>query len=934
MNPRPQIVSITLMARWSLVLLLVAGLTAGASAQREVSSAEARAAQFVFVVDDSGSMRQTDPNRLAVFAVRSILGMLDDRDEVSVVRLNAPREGSPPPPIEPLRENREQMDRLLALNGSIASYGAPLTPCSSALQAVRRLLEESYRPEAAQVVFFLTDGECDPPDFGQAEARRFLDGLPAHAARDFQFYLLRFRGKAFTQALADLARATGAGAIEVAVGDPTTVLHPFAQALSRSQGYESYLLAPGDPRLPAHRGAERVRLLAVAPGQGPKLDLELRDAQGRSPDAVGAPRAGTHRYGTGEVFRFAALDYRPGVAPVTVQVSGAGAAWKVVAVPEYRLSVHAAVREGSCSDPGEEVGFGIDTGSSVCVVAELRNAAGEVVSGSLTRGDLVAKVLVRHPEQPDAEPAEMVANPMGDEARFGLQRSNLGQGQVEFQPLVTLRLSTGDEVHLRGRPVALEVSSIQITPEPASLDLGTLRPGESALAPIRFTGAFPPEAGRLELRDRQDIPSCVTAQLSGVPEGEGQPILVDQTYTLAVRVAPYCGPAFLERRFDTVARLVFTPAGGSRRLPTVELPLRVVLDYRIEPPPEILLEVRGGGVADATVPLRGNFVGDVELRAVLAGPEEADAWPDDRDDLALGFAGAVPGELVAGEEVGPTLEQRITASAGSATAFGLRARAGGCCPGGRYRTKLGLTAPGGEGYAPGLPPPAPLLVPVTVDVAAAGFWACWGPWILAILAAILAVLLILYLVNMWRNSRFLDPRRLADKLEPLVWSSYGGGTEVRSHSRDDVRHMVEQGLPWTRRSLAWLQANPLAFGLPGGSYAESVELFLRPHHDVATSRVSPMAQRDVAEEVRRKPEEFRGRLFACAKAGTTFLGVPDLHGRINQMVRNGSGDAGSPGPAGEPPPARPLQLTRTELLQPVDEWSQPEPGSTAGWRVG
>lgn len=932
MNLPPETVSTRAMARCCFALVLAAGLAGAASAQREVSSAEARAAQFVFVVDDSGSMQRTDPNRLAVFAVRSILGMLDDRDEVSVVRLNAPRDGSPPPSIQPLAENRGQMERLLDLDGSVADYGAQKTPCTTALRAVRRLLEESYRPEAAQVVFFLTDGACEPPDFGLTQARAFLDGLPSHEADRLQFYLLRFRGKAFTESLAWLARVTGGEAIEVAADDPTAILHPFAQALSRSQGYEAYLLAPGESRLPAHRGAERVRLLAVAPGAGSELGLAVRDGRGRSPDSLGRSRTGTHRYGRGRVFRFVALDYRPGVAPVTVDVQGAGRSWQVVAVPEYRLSLHAAVLEGSCARPGGEVAFGVDTGSSVCVVAEVRNAAGEVVGGSLTRGDLVAKIRVRHPEEPDAEPVELVANPMGDRARFGVQRSNLPRGQLEFQPVVTLRLSTGDEVHLRGRPVALEVASVEISPEPASLDLGTLRPGESALRQVRFTGAFPAEPGRLELRDRDDVPSCVTAQLSGVPEGEGQPILVDQTYTLGVRVAPYCGPVPIDRDLSTVARLVFTPGAGSRRLPTVELPLRMALDYRIEVPEGIALEVAGGGVGEATVPVRGNFQGEVELLAVVAGPEEADAWPDDRGDLALGFAAEDPEALLPGDG-GPALERPVTAGAGSVDAFTLRARADGCCPGGTYRTKLGLAAPGGGLYAAGLPPPRALVVPVTVTVASAGFWACWGSWILWLLAAVLLILLVLYLVSMWRHSRFLDPGRLADKLEPLVWSSHGG-TEVRRHARDDVRHMVKKGLPWTRRAGAWLRANPLAFGLPGGSYAESVEVFLRPHHDVVASRIAPVPLRDVADEVRRNSDAYRGRLFASAKAGTTLIAVPDLQGRISQLVRNGYGGPPVPPAEGEEPESRPIQLRRTELLRPVDEWSEPEAGAPAGWRVG
>ena len=75
------------MHRLSLFLLLLLA-AAPVLAQSSASSAETRAAQFVLVIDDSGSMRETDPNRLAVFAAQALLAMLDDRDEVSLVRLN------------------------------------------------------------------------------------------------------------------------------------------------------------------------------------------------------------------------------------------------------------------------------------------------------------------------------------------------------------------------------------------------------------------------------------------------------------------------------------------------------------------------------------------------------------------------------------------------------------------------------------------------------------------------------------------------------------------------------------------------------------------------------------------------------------------------------------------------------------------------------
>ena len=149
-------------ARFLTGLPFLAGLfvaAMAAHAQSEVSSTAARAAQFVFVIDDSRSMRETDPDRLAIFAVQSLVSMLDDRDEVSLVRLNGPRDGAQALPIEPLRQNRKKIQEMLDLQGGLAGYKADYTPCRSALAAVRRILEEAQRPGVSQVVMLLTDAK-------------------------------------------------------------------------------------------------------------------------------------------------------------------------------------------------------------------------------------------------------------------------------------------------------------------------------------------------------------------------------------------------------------------------------------------------------------------------------------------------------------------------------------------------------------------------------------------------------------------------------------------------------------------------------------------------------------------------------------------------------------------------------------------------------
>ena len=909
-------------AAWSaagLALLVAVAAPVAAREPRAVhASAAPREAQFVFVVDDSGSMKKTDPNRLAVFAVRSLLGMLDDRDEVSVVRLNGPFEGETSPPIEPLAENRGRMlDRLDLEHGAIARYGASKTPCTVALRAVRDLLAASYRSSAAQVVFFLTDGECDPADFRDAEALSFLDGLPAHEAGMLQLHLLRFQGEDVSTALERLAGETGGGVHEIAAGDPTAILHAFAAALSRSQGYEAHLLGPGDDRLPAHRGAERVRLLAVAPGEGEPLRFALRDARGRPPEVLDRTRTGTHRFGDdGEPFRFAALDYRPPTAgdtgPVTVEVSGAGAAWRVVAVPEYRLALSLALFRGTCDDPGERLRHAVERGAPVCVVAELRNGAGEVVTGAVTAGEMAASVTVRRPDRPGDEPRVFPGNPAGgDAARFLVQRSGLEPGAYAFTPEVELGLSSGGAVALRGPTLALEVTAVEIDPNPSSLDFGPVVPGERPSQDLSFTGSFPDTQGHLEWVDRAAVPGCVTAELNEKSEGESQSILPGHEYRLALRIAPYCGPVDLDRRFETGVRLVFDHG----RLPSTEVKVAFRLVSEIDAPDELAVEVPAGEAVRVPVSITGSFRGELRFRATVE--PAPDGWPEDEGDLAIGAGG---GEVVL--------------ASGAGAAVPIEARAHRCCPGGSYRATL-LFAPPTGAYPAGAEPPAPLAVPIVVRVLPGGFWTCWGPWIVRLLAGLLLLLALLYLVGMYRNSRFLDPRQVADRLRPLVWTSFGG-TEERRGVQDEVRRMVARGLPWLGRSgriAAWLRANPLRFGLPGGRYEETLELRLVPSHDTAASAARLLAEPAFLEGLRTSPKEYWGRLFATARAGVTLVGVPDTGGLISRLAPEGVAEA--PGGGSDPESApRPVTLRNTPLVRPLDPRERPEEGAAAGWRVG
>ncbi len=919
---------LTLSLCWASLWLLGSSLAAPeALAQSGVASAQARTAQYIFVIDDSGSMSKktsggpaADPDRLSVFAVRSLLSMLDDADEATVVRLNGPDAGEPIEPIAPLAQNRATLRQKLSLDGTLAEYGGQRTPCRTALQALSKELSRAWRPEVAQVVFFLTDGECTgrPPS-----PAAFLSGVDAHDDRLFKFYMLRFEGRAYSQSLVDLARRTDGDAVVVSAQDPTTILKPFASALSNSQGYDSYLLTPDDPRLAAHAGARRIRLLAVAPDQGTSLSFQIAPAsKGKAPVALAAPETGVHQYADGRRYRYAALDYRPGDTPVTIGVEGAGDAWKVVAVPEYKLFVDVALHKGRCGTSEEDVQF-VEVGAEVCVTASLVNEQSEVVTGAVSGRNASATVRYKAPGAKTF--ADLPGNRLGDEPVFTLERVNLTRGDHIFRPVVAITPPGSSEstITLRGAPRTLQVSSRSITPSPARFDFGEVVPGEEHYSELTLAGNFPPTMGRLVAEGEQSVPECVSFELSGVAQGDAQQITPNQTYSLAVKIAPYCGHSSFTRDVNAALRLEFDRAASSRSVPSVVLPVTFSLVHTLGLPSELDAALTGGEDAELALELTGNHKKPIVFEAILPPPTERAGWPD--EDLTLMFLDEEGQRLGALEDPALSRSVSFAAAGGSMAPLRIKAFSDACCAGGTYQTELALVPISGADET--------IRIPIKVTVTDAGVWSCWGPVILWGVLALVMLALALYVFNMFRQSNLLSRDLMASRLVPLRWDEWGE-PETQSRQADDVKRLVRRCMPWHRRALNWLKANPLKFGLPGEAYYETVQLFLEPARDVSRSRVTLVPERDLYQELRREPQRGKGRIYCCARGGLYFFAIPGRDGRLGRLRYNdefgGFDDAGW----GDEEGGEGLEvqrLRRDELLTIDDER---EPDTAAGWRVG
>jgi hypothetical protein len=886
---------------WVLASLLVHAVPSMAQGG---GALEPREAQFVLVIDDSGSMSQeqygrTDPDRLAVLAVRALLGVLDDRDWVSVIRLNGPRDGEEPPPLAPLDERHlRRLEQVLDLEGKLAAYAGDVTPCRSALEDARELLNGADRPNVSQVVIFLTDGECTPRG-DEERVLGFLDGLRSHQGdrRRFQLYLLRFQGTTPSGGLQELAELTGGTVSELRRGDPTRILHTFAQALSRSQGYESQILTASNSELPAHQGARRVRLLAVVPGGGPApLEIRLSDRQGNPLPMTTIDRGVHHYLPDGREYRFVSGEYRPAGEPVRVDVRGAGNDWDVVALPEYRLGVEMVLRRGRCGEAQERVESNtLAAGSDLCAVIRLVNDRAQAVGQDVTEGRLEGVLEIGSSGR--GEPERVTATPLrAGEARFELDLQALAEGYHTLRAAVHLTPPGESRPRtLRAQERTLQAVSRAIEAEPAEVSFGDVYPGSEITRMLRLKGRFSETDAHLELANAGEIPPCVSLSFAGKPLGETVRTVSQQAYPLILRVAAECAV----KKVDPVKthlslRMPELPGGEA-----IAIPLSWRLDSTVREGDVLLFELAAGESApgevvapsdveaadhEASLEPPGEIVApsDVEAADHEASLEPPTAAGSDEpaSHLRVGFSVAHGDEpMLLGADGEPVPEKHVVF--GPANPVGVWVEARPCCDTGSYYSRLRLRpVDGGPARV------VPIEVRVTGD-----WWTCYRSWVIAGLLGLLATLLSFYVLSMFAHTNFLAKKQLVARLIPLRWPRYGGAPQPasdRGGDRGEVEDMIRAGLPWHQRVLNWLRANPLVFGLPGRRFYETAELLLAS--DLGLSSVVLVPERDVVGRLQKAQELDpweEGRLFARAGSAVSFLAVRGPKKEVGQLTPDG-----------------------------------------------
>lgn len=896
-------------AALALATVLVSSSPARSQTTQGTAVEAVRVAQYVLLIDDSGSMSKagnglpaTDTDRLAVFAVDSLLSLLDDTDEATVLRLGATADSEEPVGLGPLSEQRARLKGKLDLGGKLASYAAGNTDCAGGFEQAARVLNASYRQGVPQVMIFLTDGECNTKP---VVTNTFLSSVKSHQDDAFQFHLITFAGRPSTRSLGEVATATGGGSYSVREPDPTAILEPFAKAVSRSQGYDAYLLTPSDNRLAAHKAAKRVRLLAVAPGEGVPLGVSLTaGSEGTLPVLdTGKTVTGTHRYQSGRPFRFVRAWYRPAGAAVKVNITSGGVPWKVIAIPEYRLHLETSVSAGVCEGAGSPV-QAVDVGTDACVTVSLTNESGTVLDANDLGSRPEIGVVYQAPGQSRGQ--ELPASPSGTQLMASMPRRNLVAGDHVFRPYARCSLG-GAEARIKGQPRTLQVSSRQVTLEPRALSVGDLVPGGSLVKSIVPKGSFQQTRARVTLNPPDSLPKCVKFTVAGKPLGEAFPFSPENPVDLRVDVDGYCGPAVIEKALGSSLRFEFD---ASSNLPARELPLDGNMRYRIAVPAEIVVSIDGGryAAADFVVTSSGAQGSSIPLRVL-----QDSTWPE--DDLTLGF---------------PNEEGRILERDGAAVRDGsipigpqtarLVVKASACCAAGEHLTRIAFGREGGD---------PPLYVPVRVRVTGAGVWACYGERGLMALSGFLVLLVFWFFIRMYLNTFMLQPKKLG--LKPLFAES--GSLDVNEKAMRQVANALREKLGLFAR-LAAFKAVPPFKAMFTGDYRHTVSISLDELHPrLKAPGIVPVEHRDLLTRATKASNPLdagarKSTLYATAtKTGVVFWTVVGSDMKVGKFDLVGDYDVPEEGSFVV------VRLRGADLIF-NGEGSDDPAWRHAGWRVG
>ena len=164
---------------------------------------------IVLVIDDSGSMKQTDPDKISVSAIKSLVDSLPESgDQVGIVTYGLDVEET-----MSLREIRSESDKqeLKDFADHKILRSSDWTDTASGLVKASEYLDEFKNPQHKQVIILLTDGENDFGNTGRT-AEESNNKLQTVVNKGYPIYAIGINPQTDTYKsyITDIATKTGA----------------------------------------------------------------------------------------------------------------------------------------------------------------------------------------------------------------------------------------------------------------------------------------------------------------------------------------------------------------------------------------------------------------------------------------------------------------------------------------------------------------------------------------------------------------------------------------------------------------------------------------------------------------------------------------------------------------------------------------------------
>ncbi|MDR3599881.1 MAG: VWA domain-containing protein [Desulfosporosinus sp.] len=198
-----------LVALLAIMILILLGLSV--STQASTTSNAVQHFDIVFVIDDSGSMKQTDPNRLRVEALKRFVDILPkEGDQVGVVTYST--EVLETMSLRDIRSESDKNDIKKFAETKITQNGG-WTDTAVGLKQAAAYLDEFKKVDHKQLIILVTDGANDFGDTGRTKAQSDAD-LEKVIAKKYPIYTIGLNpeDQKYENYISDIAKRTDAKA--------------------------------------------------------------------------------------------------------------------------------------------------------------------------------------------------------------------------------------------------------------------------------------------------------------------------------------------------------------------------------------------------------------------------------------------------------------------------------------------------------------------------------------------------------------------------------------------------------------------------------------------------------------------------------------------------------------------------------------------------